>query len=145
MSITVNNKIDQRGSLVHVEHQANAAISPGMLMEVMSTGKVKAHATAGGFSERLFAKEDALQGKTKDDAYAEDDMVMGGIARSGDLVLALLYAGSSYSIGNQLISHGDGTLYPTTGTPKQIIATVMEAVDLSASGAENTLALVRVN
>jgi len=58
------------------EKVANAAITPGHLLELMSTNKVKVHASlAGVVTSKMFALEDELQGKEIDDAYAADDVV----------------------------------------------------------------------
>jgi len=139
----MNQKIHQIGDFRQVEQTADAAISPGHLVEQTSTG-VKKHATEGGFAERMFAQEDALQGKTVDDDYAEDDMVSVCLAQRGTLVLAMLAAGTAYVKGTRLISAGDGTLKATTGSPSDHVAVCAEAKDLSASGASAALGLVRV-
>ena len=57
------------------ERVANAAITPGMLIEIMSTNKVRAHATAQGNAAKIFALEDELQGKGIDDNYSALDPV----------------------------------------------------------------------
>lgn len=142
--MTINNMIHLQGERRVVEYPANAAITPGMLVEVISTKKVQKHATAGGEGENAFATEDALRGKTVADDYAEDDVVTVSIEQPGSIVNALLLAGSNYTVGTLLISAGDGTLKPTTGTPAKTFAVVVEAVDLSASAAVNTLGRVRI-
>jgi hypothetical protein len=130
----------------------STSIYPGMLLAVQSDGGVLPHATAGGFAERIFAKEEALIGPPSETASVDREFVSGElvpifVGKPGDRVNALLLAGSNYPVGTQLISHGDGTLYPTTGTPKQIIA-VIDAigggVNLSATGAVNTRCSVRL-
>lgn len=146
MSQSLNNTIHLAGAFRLTEHRTKAseAIYPGMLVSIDSSGLIVKHATAGGFGEKAFALEDALQGKIVTDVYADADLVPVAIEQSGSLVNALLLAGSNYTVGTQLISHGDGTLYPTTGTPKQIFAVVAKAKDLSASGAANALGRVRI-
>ena len=55
---------------------ADAAIYPGMVVEMDSAAKVKVHATAGGnVVPVMVALEDELQGKGIDDAYATNDKV----------------------------------------------------------------------
>ena len=41
----------------HIQKEAivSATVTPGMLIELESTGKIKAHSTAGGNVERIFA------------------------------------------------------------------------------------------
>jgi hypothetical protein len=135
---------------IQMEKVANAAITPGMLIELMSTNKVRKHATAGAnVLVPMFALEDELQGKSIDDAYAAADQVNIGIFRTGDYVYAILTDGQSVSIGDPLESAGDGMLQKHTadiespGTlsvyPKQIVAMAAEAVDTSdSSGGESS-------
>lgn len=138
-----NNKIHLRGEYEALELAAASAILPGALIEEISAGTVQYHSTAGGFAEKMFAQEDALQGNTALTTYATADQVQIAVERSGNLGQAILKAGSNYTKGLKLISSGDGSLKPTTGSPTQIIAVVAEAVDLSASGTVNTLGIVR--
>lgn len=161
MSIQINNKVHQRGMFVKVEIPAAGNIYPGMLLQRNSTGVV-VHATAGGFAEKMFAQEDALQGATTQgfpDAQTGTyspyslagkgglgpDPVPIAIESPGSITLALLKAGTHYTIGTFLESDGLGRLQAKTGSPTEIIAVVDYAdVDLSGSGAVDTLAQVRV-
>lgn len=139
--------ITLRGPWQPIELPCGGNIWPGMLCKENSSGQAVVHATAGGFAEKIFALEDALQGLAPDTEYTTvGNMMPLGIFQSGALVNAMLYAGSNYTGGTQLISHGDGTLYPTTGSPSEIIAVVPYdyALNLSASGAVNTLNPVRI-
>lgn len=129
------------------EDVGSGAIKPGMLLEKFTSSgdvKVKAHSTSGGFAERAVAVEDALQGKTVDDAYTSGDRVSYLLGKPGDVVQMILNAGEDVDVGDQLISNGDGTVIKATGTPKQIIGSAEEAKDLSASGAVDTLIAVRL-
>lgn len=139
----MNNMIHQRGDVTAIELPATGTPSPGMLLEETSTGTLQVHSTAGGAGETIIAQEDALQGKLVTDAYAAADMVNAYIERPGNLGLAVLKAGSAYTPATKLISAGDGTLKPTTGTPAKVFATPITSLDLSASGAVNTLCQVR--
>ena len=114
-----------------VEKVANAAITPGMLVEEMSTGKVRAHATSEGNVLPIFALEDELQGKGID--------------------------GNNIAIGDWLASNGDGYLKEhvaeteswavseageVTVLPLAIVAQAIEAVDTSdSSGGESSATL----
>ncbi len=131
------------------EAAADAALSPGHLLETVSTGKVKKHATEGGLAESHFATEDALQGKTITDAYEEDDRVMSTFALPGDVINALIGTGPAIAVGDALISAGDGTLIAeseaaTATTVVTRVAIAVEAIDLSATAAVATHAAVRV-
>ena len=81
----------------------------------------------------MFAFEDALQGKTIDDAYADDDLVGYGLAAPGDEILAWGETGHSFNEGDLVESAGDGTLQPVSGNFP--VAVVREALDLTATAA----------
>lgn len=124
---------------------ANAAITPGMLVEIMSTGKVRAHATSAGNAVPMFALEDELQGKDIDEAYAAADQVQCWIPGRGDMVYALLADGENVAIGDFLTSNGDGYLKKFIGGastledyPLEIVAQAREAIDRSGSSGEDT-------
>jgi len=136
------------------EYDANAAITPGMLIELMSTDKVRAHANSGQNALPMFACEDELQGKSVDDAYAANDKVQVWIPGRGDIVLGILADGENAAIGSFLESNGDGMLKvhvadvesfesaeagSITVYPNQIVGQAVEAVDVSdSSGGESS-------
>jgi len=131
------------------EFTANAALSPGHLVEVLSTGKIQKHAVAGGLGEKMFAQEDALQGKTIDDAYVADDKVFIVFPLQGDEINALIQAGQNLTVGTKLVSAGDGTLIDideaaTAVTDLSVLAVCIEAIDLTATGDVATHAAVRI-
>lgn len=131
------------------EFTANAALNPGHLLEVLSSGKVQKHATAGGVGEKMFAQEDALQGKTKEDAYTAEDKVFVVIPLQGDEINALIQAGQNLTIGTKLVSAGDGTLIDvaeaaTSVTDLNALAICIEVIDLTSTGSVATHAAVRI-
>lgn len=143
--MTIVNKVHSMGDFRRIELNAyNGSIYPGMLVEANAPTTVRPHSTAGGFAELAFAEEDALQGLDASVVYTTGSVVRIAIEQRGSLVGALLKAGFNYTAGTKLISAGDGTLKPTTGSPTQIIAGCVDLVDLSASSAVNTLAIVRI-
>ena len=136
-----------------VEKEANAAITPGMLIELMTTDNVRAHATAEGNVIPMFALEDELQGNGIDDAYAAEDRVQCWIPQRGEEVYAIVADGYDIDIGDWLASNGDGYLREhaaeteswgvseageVTVTPLQIVAQALEAVDTSGSSGEES-------
>jgi len=131
---------------INMEFVANAAITPGHLVELMSTNKVRSHATASGNAlPKMFALEDELQGKEIDDDYAADDPVQVWVCQPGEVVNALLKDGETAVIGSPLESAGDGTLQVATADStgvyyhNQIVGIALEANDLSgSSGADLT-------
>ena len=131
------------------EMVASAAITPGMLLIIESTGKVKAHNQADKDAFPIFALEDELQGKGIDDAYAANAPVQCWIPYRGDIVNAILADGQKVVIGDPLTSDGYGRLkkhvtdtgastVPWTVYPEQIVGYAAEALDLSGSSGEET-------
>ena len=119
-------------SNIQEEYTANAAITPGMLVEMMSTGKIRKHATAGGNCEKMFLIEDALQGKGIDDNVAAEDYVRVWVAGRGDQVNALLRDEQTIVIGDLLESDGEGRLQKH-GTDKESYQSVDNAADWALS------------
>jgi len=138
------NKIHLRGLFQALELPAGGNVPCGSLLLENSSGQVVVHGTAGGAAERMFANEDALQGLAPDTQYTLGNMVNISSEEPGNIVNALLAPTYNYAIGNFLISNGDGTLKPTTGTPVSIIGVVIQALNLSGSGAVATLNPVRI-
>jgi hypothetical protein len=135
------------------EYEANAALSPGMLVEVMSTGKLRKHATEGGnVAPIMFAVEDSLQGKGITDAFVAGDQVKVWIPQRGDEVYAQLEDEQTIVIGDRLESNGAGFLQKHIADdisslvqgavyPLQVVAVALEALDLSslsAAGSSDT-------
>src|SRR5512146_1628351 len=98
------NTIALKGDYVRKERKANAAITPGHLVEIMTTGNLRKHATPGGAAQRAFALENDLIGKGVDDAYAANDSALYGVFAPGAEVYALLLTGESCNIGDFLES-----------------------------------------
>lgn len=134
--------ISPRGLLV--EGKAAGAIKPGHLIEKDSNGEYVVHATANGRGSRTWATEDVFQGKTINDAYADNDFVRGWTFLPGDTVYAYLKAGENVAIDDELISGGDGTLIKSTGTVLQTFGKAKQAMDLSGGGAVATRIRVEV-
>lgn len=142
------------------EYQAAAAITPGMLLELTTAGKVQAHSSAGGNALPYIALENELEGEGIDDAYAADDQVQVWVGTRGEEAYMILADGENVSIGNYLESNGAGYLQKHTEDTEswesgsqqegrsitiysqQIVAQALEALDLSdSSGGESSGAL----
>lgn len=126
-----------KGCGIRKERMAAAAITPGHLVELTSANKVQAHGTAGGAAQTAFAVEDDLQGKTISDAYATGDQVQYNVMVSGEEVNAVISDGENISIGDKLVSAGDGTLKAVTSetADESAVAIALEDVDMSGSSA----------
>jgi hypothetical protein len=142
--------ITVKGNPVVEEYTVNAALYPGMLCELMSTGNVRAHASAGETAERMFALEDENQGNEIGDAYTASNKGQFGIFRPGDQVYARLANGETAVIGSKLESNGDGYLRvfvedssALTVQVQCIVCVALEAVDMSGSSAADPTGLIR--
>lgn len=134
------NTITLKGTPVRGEAVANAAITPGQLIERMSTDKLRRHASAGQNATRMFALEDELQGNDIDTNYAASAIVQFGVFKPGDEVYSFLANGETAVIGSWLESDGNGDLRVHTADsagaveyPEAIIGVAREALDMSGS------------
>lgn len=138
-----NTVIIKDYSKVFEEYKAAAAITPGNLVEINSAGTIQKHTTGDGFVLPMFAKEDALQGKTIDQDFAVTDPVLCWIPGRGDIVNCILHDEENVAIGDILSSYGDGTLKKydaaDSGTvivaPECIVGVAVTALNLSSSSA----------
>ena len=149
-TVVRHSVIIKKYSDVIEEFVANAAITPGHLIEVMSTGLVRAHATVSGNVLPMFALEDELQGNGIDDAYSAADQVQCWVPGRGDIVNAILADGQTIVIGDWLESAGDGTLtkYVADSTgiylTNQLVGQAIEAVNLSGSSGTHPTSGLRI-
>lgn len=135
------------------EIEASGTIRPGMLLELDSDNKVKAHSAAGQNAVPMFALEDELQGNDIDDNYSSGDKVQVWFPQRGEQVYAILADGENIDEGDYLESNGEGYLQKhvadvesfesaepgaITVYPLQIVAQAVEAKDLSGSSGEES-------
>lgn len=131
------------------EAPAGQILLPGYLIERTAAGKVQKHTGEGSAAARMFVLEDALQGKTTAQAYAVDDPVGFVHANKGDELCGVLAAGETVVNGTELISAGNGTLIAassaaTSTNVKDIVAIAREVLDLTDTGAVDTLLAIQV-
>ena len=144
------NTIIRKGYVnIFDEKVANAGITPGHLVERMSTDKVKVHATAGGSVNPLFALEDNLQGNDIADAYVATNVVSLWRPVPGEQVYAIADAtsGTSIAIGDFVESAGDGSLRvyvpaPSGGVVENNNTIVGVALEAAAAGARFTVEIM---
>ena len=144
-----SNRIQLEGgdgdAYVYCENLADAALSPGHILQLNADGEVLKHNTTGGNGLCRVAVEDALQGKTVATAYAAAALVPNHIQRRGTRFQALLASGQDISPGDPLMSNGSGCLTMwTSGSDYVVLAWADEELDLS-SGSTDTLLAVRAN
>lgn len=127
---------------VILERVAAGTITPGMLLEYTSAATVQAHSDADGpVTPIAFALEDELQGNGITDNYSAGDVVQCWVCQRGEQVYALLADGENASIGERLVSNGDGYLKCASGdsgTQAAYVAIALEAVDRSTSSGGDT-------
>lgn len=140
-------QIKTLGAIAYEERNAGAAgIKPGMLCKVAADGDVEVHATEGGQCECLIALEDSLQGARISTAYTIAYPVRLEVFRPGEEFHGILEAGQNVSIGEALMSAGNGKFashVDSGATIDAIVGYAMEAEDLSAQSAVDTLIHIR--
>lgn len=128
----IKRTIIAMGEGTRVEYEAHAAISPGDLVTVLSTGKVQRHAVAAARPGSVFAIENELFGRGVDVDYAAGDRVLCEACYAGmEVNVTIAAAAAAIVIGDFLESAGDGTLRKVA-LAATAIAVAEEAVDNSA-------------
>jgi len=131
------------------EYLAAGVIKPGHLIRVQLNGFVIPHDFERGQAERMFALEDALQGRGIETAYASGERVFCYLAVPGEQIYAWLAFGQSVQIGDFLASDGNGNLAAIAESggatfQRDSVAVAMEAVDNNDSGDNNARIKVRI-
>jgi len=92
---------------------ASEAITPGHLIERHSasgTPKFRKHATAGGDTGAIVAREQSMLNRDVDTAYASGDLVEAIILAPGATAWMLVASGANITAGQKLESAGNGLL-----------------------------------
>jgi hypothetical protein len=142
-------------SNIFEEFIASEAITPGHLIELMTTGEIRKHTGSGGNVLPMFAVENELAGGGIDDAYAHEDPVSVWVPGRGSIVNALLADGQTIVIGDWLESAGNGTLTKSTADTwasanagtiygNNIVGQSIEAVNLSDSSDTHPVSGLRI-
>ncbi len=145
------NRIHCKGPYAHEEaYAAEAGIYPGMLVKLDSNGKVALHTTEGGEigDEVMIVEEDVLQGKTVSTVYTISTIVSLIIPQKGSEVRVLIAEDQVISIGEKIVSNGNGLLksiedMTSPSKSPHVLGVSKEDCDL-ASGAGNVLCAIRV-
>lgn len=130
------------------EADAAGVIRPGHLCKLNLDGDIIPHDIVSGQSERMFALEDALQGRAISTDYASGEKVTLMHVIPGDEVLAWLAVGESVVPGDFLASDGAGHLVQSNesggGPGVDSVAVALETLDNSESDDINARLKVRV-
>ena len=149
MTKTQSTVISVKGDdFIQKEALGNEVLSPGHLLELLSTGKVQKVATAAAtdiaaiteFKTNLVALENSILGEGVTDAYADGDTVKYAALKSGQEVLLRFGANAAaVVIGDTLESAANaGSLNGTVkiGASATSLFIAKEAVDNNANGSE---------
>lgn len=128
--------------IVH-EIEASEAITPGHLLLMANTGKVKKHDSAGDNVSKMVALEREELGKEIGDAYANADIVKVGVYSPGMRGYLLVAAAApAIVIGDMLEAAADGTVRKVVADATidqterdSTVGFALEAVDNSGGGA----------
>ena len=125
---------------IQKEAIGNEALSPGHLLEQLSTGNVQKLSSVtvlvDDFKTVLIALENSVIGEGVTDAYASGDTVKYAAAKSGqEFLLRLPASAAAIVIGDALENSTDGTVILNGGT-NAAIAIAKEAVNNSGGGTE---------
>lgn len=134
-----SNTITIQGTPIVAERLSGGAITPGHLIEATTSDTFVVHATADGSATALFALENAVIGNGVDDAYASGETVCAGYFPRGAVVYAWLEDGNNASIGDELVSQGNGLLKKPSAVDATVIDTAIVAraeEAVNASGAD---------
>jgi hypothetical protein len=105
---TTQNRIELQPGGVKDEGEMDAAVYPGMNIVRASDGNYDPGAGAAEAMMVHLVLEDALQGKTTADAYADGDKVPFVIPKRGCIYNVRVSAGETVVIGSLLVANTDG-------------------------------------
>lgn len=116
------------------EDRCNTAITPGMLCDFATNDRLTVHASAGGYSPRLFALEADYIGNSVTTAYASGDRIPYADCAPGVIVWAHLASGQNVQRNALLKSAGDGRLTARSDNTSVVVAQADEDADASVAG-----------
>lgn len=149
MAHVATNRIHAKGPFEYEEYNTDeAGIYPGHLVKLNTSNNIIRHDVPEGRNERMFAQEDALQGKTIDDVYANGDLAGVILPHIGSQVIAWLSDNQVVKIGDHLVSNGDGTLrLEDAGSGSDntyIVGVAMESVDTLNDSTTSNASRIRI-
>lgn len=121
---------------------SRTTLKPGMIAALNSSGELIAQVTEGAACEKLIILEDALQGKTVNDTYTAGTVADAAVIFPGSEAQVLLKAGEKVVVGDYVTGSGTSTFQKLEATQVPL-AVALEACDLTASDAVDTLVAVR--
>lgn len=121
------------------EFELAAALYPGMMVELNSSGNVAAASEGSTNPQKMFLFERELLGEGLNTEIPSGEKAQVWYPLPGDEVYAVLADGENVSIGDSLAPDGTGKLQAATNSAAgDAVAIAQEALDLSgSSGAES--------
>jgi len=149
MAKTQPDVILVRGDPNRFQRDAAASITPGMLVELTSSDTVQPHSSADGRHMRMVAVESDFTGDGIEHVYNSGEIAQFNVFRPGDIALMHLADGQDASLGDYLVSNGDGKLKveASSGTGDlegSLVGMALEAVDMSGSSAADPNGRIKV-
>jgi hypothetical protein len=127
------------------EFPAAAAITPGMLVYLNSSGQVAVQVTAGANVMPWFALESLDGDKTIDDAYAQYNRVRVAKCKGGEKIYAYLVNGDgAVHVGDWLESGGSGYVREVDADASAGAIAVSSVLGTVREAADSTSAAVRI-
>ena len=124
-----------KGDALQIEALANAALSPGHLVERMSNNKLRLNTIVAGHIPLVVALEQEYLSKEITQAYAADDTVIAvRPAKGTEVLLRVPAAAAAIVIGDRLEAVSGGTVRKLASG--SAIAVALQAVDNSAGATE---------
>lgn len=133
---TIMLTLDSAKNLAEAQ-AGGTAITPGMLcqFDAANNDDIVPHSTADGAAQAIFAVENPIGTPVSgtaaiDVAYGTADTVTYVYAQPGDQIYAYATQSATITVGEYLVSAGDGYLQDEGGTPVpgSIVARALEAV-----------------
>jgi hypothetical protein len=139
------NKILLGGNPEIEEFPAAAAITPGMMVYLNSSGQVAVGPAAGANAMPWFALESLDGDKGIDDAYAQYNRVRVAKCKGGEKIYALLASGvGAVHVGDWLESGGSGYVREVTADTSLALVAVSSVLGTCFEAADSTSAAVRI-
>ncbi len=111
-----------KGDPTRKERDAGGTITPGHLLQLDADNDVVVHDTAGGLiGSRWFAVENDIAGDDITDTYASGEVCQIHSAKPGDEINAILAVSQTITIGDWLVSAGNGQVQESDGESAALV------------------------
>ena len=131
-----------KGDPIFGEAEANSSLTPGVMVEPQSNGRVGVHTRDGGQNSKMFVKENDIGGDDIDHAYASGEITEFFTAYPGCEVYAVLSVSQTVSVGTYLVGNNYGRLQVfSSDNAGEVVGIALEA---KTTGSGATIAQSRI-